>query len=168
MIVFFSLARAEIIDPRAFFVPERLGNVSLYHDDSGFSIESSLGIFSIQPWFVDKLLRGITKEKLVRLLAAGAYLAVAKIGDGDEYSLKLKGRLNGGGPGGATAGFYIGKFLTHFVAHSAILVAGALTGPAAPATILSLEATFGPAIEAASNGVGLGCGLLGAVATGPV
>jgi hypothetical protein len=42
---------------------------------------------------------------------------------------------------GAQAGFLAGKFLTHFVCHSTILIIGVCTGPAAPATIAALEAT---------------------------
>ena len=85
-----------------------------------------------------------------------------------EFNLKSHGRLRGGGAGGATVGFYAGKFLVHFVGHGAMLVAAACTGPAAPATLAALEATFAVPLEAASNIGGLAGGVVGGVATGPV
>lgn len=156
-----------VINKKALFIPQRLGNISVCYNNNEFSIKKDQQLIPIQRCFIDKELRGISKENLNRLLTSSAYLVVNKINK-NEYSLKLNGRLLGGGVVGATTGFYIGKFLTHFVAHTAILIAGACTGPLAPATIASLEATFLPVIEATSNTVGLAGGILGGITTGPV
>lgn len=86
----------------------------------------------------------------------------------ENFLISENGVLVHNGLFGATFGTYAGKFLVHFVAHSAILVAGAMTGPAAPATISALEATFLPTIEAASNVGAIVGGILCATATGPV
>jgi hypothetical protein len=103
----FSLVQAQQINKKTLFIPQRLGNISLRHDDNGFSIENNSKLFPVQPCFMDKELRGISADKLARLIATGAYLSVNNIGESNEYSLKLSSRLNGGGIGGATAGFYI-------------------------------------------------------------
>jgi len=156
------------IGKNALLIPNRLGDVSVSHDDSGFTVESSHGSYPIQRCFMDKELRGISKNNLAKLIATGAYLSVNKFDEGNEYSLKLNGRLNGGGLLGASIGFYAGKFIVNFIGHGAILVAGLMTGPAAPATIVALELTFGPVIAVAGTGAAIGCGILGGVATGPV
>jgi hypothetical protein len=69
---------------------------------------------------------------------------------------------------GALAGFWMGKFLTHLIAHTVILVIASLTGPAAPAVLTALEATLVVPLETASNIIGLSTGIVGSVATGPV
>ena len=73
-----------------------------------------------------------------------------------------------GGVGGASAGFYFGKILTHIIGHGAIQVVAICTGPGYWLTMTSLEAVYAPQIEAASNVVGLGTGVIGGAATGPV
>lgn len=80
--------------------------------------------------------------------------------------------MKGGGIGGATAGVFIGKFVTHFVAQVGIGVATAgvaiVCPPAAVPFFYAAEATIAPAVEVASNTVAIGCGVIGGVATGPV
>lgn len=153
----------------AVFVPERLGALDLLHDDNGFKVEKNGEIHTIQNCFVEKEIRGISKDKLARLLVAGAYLSLNGIDDGNDYSLRLNGRLNGGGVGGATAGAIAGKFAVHFVGHGLIYIAALCTGPAFPVTVVSLEAALLPTIiEPLSNVAAVGCGIAGGVVTGPV
>ena len=73
-----------------------------------------------------------------------------------------------GGVGGASAGFYFGKFLTLFVGHGAIQVVAIASGPLYLPTLAALEGTLLPHIEVASNVVGLGTGIIVGTTTGPV
>lgn len=149
-------------------VPERLGQLTLIHTNNSFYVDrdDDDAPQQIQNCFLDKELRGISSEKLEKFLDVG-YVSLSQMSDG-QYSLQAHVRGNGGGPGGATAGFYLGKFLTHFVGHGTIFIVACCTGPAFPVTLASLEATFAVPIEAASNVVALGTGIAGAVVTGPV
>lgn len=123
-------------------------------------------VYHVHRVFVDKILRDIPAEHLETVME---HLAIRPVKmDNGDYALHAHGRLRGGGAGGATAGVYIGKFAVHFVAHGTILLISACTGPAAPATAASLELTFLPAIEAASNVGAIAGGIIGGVATGPV
>jgi hypothetical protein len=157
------------LDKKSLMVPSRLGKVSVLYDGRDFLVRSDNGVHKVQRGLMDKELRGIDQKQLATMLALGSYVAVKK-GDcmGSEYALSLQHRLKGGGATGAVVGCYVGKFLVHFAAHSAILVAGALTGPAAPATVASLEATFFTTIEAASNVGAIAGGIFGGTVTGPV
>jgi len=145
-------------------IPQGLGNVKVLHKNNGkFYVNDA----KVQVYNTDKELRGLSREQLTSILAAGSYIQLKQIGD-DNYKLSLEGRLLGGGLFGATAGAWIGKAVVYVAGHGAILVAGALTGPAAPVTILTLEAWFAPQIEMASMAGAVAGGILGGVATGPV
>jgi hypothetical protein len=148
-------------------MPSDLDVRSVSYHNNKWIAQTNNGSAPIQPCFVDKAIRNIPQDKLAKLLSMGAYLRLNKLSN-DELALHLEGRLQGGGIFGANAGFFAGKFLTHFVGHGTIMVVGLLTGPAAPATITALECTFAPVIEGASNVVGLAGGVAGGVATGPV
>jgi hypothetical protein len=143
-----------------------LSNVKLFYSEGDFYAIWNKRVFKIERSSLDKTLRGIPKEYLLQIFSEGGYLKLNRSSDG-TYNLDLDFRILGGGTGGATVGFYAGKFATHFVAHGTILVVSSLTGPAAPATAASLEATFLPWIEATSNTIGIGCGILGGIFTGP-
>ena len=162
-----SLIQAMKIEKQSLFIPARLGDISVTHDQDSFHVTHDGQTTTVKTWQMDKELRGVSQDKLAKLLAAGAYLQVNQSGNND-YTLKLQQRLVGGGLFGANAGFFIGKFAVHFVAHGAITAVSLLTGPLAPATAAGLEACLLPFIEGASNVVGLGCGIVGGVATGPV
>jgi hypothetical protein len=71
----------------------------LVHENNDFRVENEEGSFSIQRCYMDKELRGISADRLAKFAAAGGYLQVSELkGNNHEYTLKLKGRLNGGGP----------------------------------------------------------------------
>jgi hypothetical protein len=148
------------------FAPEKLGAVKLYHGDKGFYVNHDNKIHRIQKCFTEKAFRNATKEQIEEFGKAG-YFSISKMNDG-EFSLKAKGRVIGGGAGGAVVGAYIGKAVIYVAGHGAILLAGALTGPAAPVTILTLESWFAAPIAVASMAGGIAGGMIGAVATGPV
>lgn len=115
---------------------------------------------------LDGTLRNINKHNMARFLKKG-YVSPHKTSDG---SYVLRGHVNGvgGGPTGAMIGAYIGKFTVHFLGHGAMLIAASCTGPAFPATLAALEATFIGPLEAASNVGAVAGTIAGAVVTGPV
>jgi hypothetical protein len=159
-------SQAFSIKESAVFAPQRLGQIKLRYDEQGYSVIQNGKSHKIESYDVDPLLRKMNREQLKKFQQKG--LISVNQADNGEFSLKAGAKLRGGGPGGATIGAYVGKFLVHFVAHGTILIVGACTGPAAPATIASLEATFLPTIEAASNVGAIAGGIIGGVATGPV
>jgi hypothetical protein len=136
----------------------------LFYNKEGFFVAEGEDIKHVHPYDTDKTLHGLSVKDIMKYTMHGKF-RVSKFNSG-EYRIESIGELNGGGPGGATIGFYVGKFLTHFVGHGVIQIAAVCSGPAYLVTLTSLEATFGPGIEAASNVVGLGTGILGGVATG--
>jgi hypothetical protein len=147
--------------------PEHLGVIGVQYKDKKWRVFHNNKEHVLQNCDVDPLLRTIDNEKLAAFYGSGCYVLVGQYTDGG-FNLKAKVRGLGGGIWGAMGGAYFGKFAVHFVCHGAILIAGACTGPAAPATIAALEATFLPTIEAASTIVALSGGIAGAVITGPV
>lgn len=150
---------------------ESLGKIKLMHSDkNGFSLyengkKHAIGNHSLSPE-----LRTITSKNLAAFQKAG-YLTVNKQSDG-EFSLRSHVRGEGGGAGGATGGFWLGKVITHGLfqigIHAATAVVAVVCPPAAPVFYATAQATMAPVAEAASNVVGLAVGVAGAVATGPV
>ena len=148
------------------FVPNKLGSIELYHGKKGFYVNHDNKKYVVKKYFTDSIVRDIDKQKLHSFLQNG-YLSVNQMNDG-EFSLKAHNRLNGGGVVGAVIGAFVGKAAVSLVGHGAIVIAGALTGPACPATIIVLESWFGPAIELASIKGAIAGGIALGVATGPV
>ena len=130
-------------------------------------IKRAASVKTIEPWAVDKDLRGIDTSILSKLLAAGHYVSVSRCGE-EGYRLVLKTRIKGGGLIGASLGAHIGVIGTNIIGHGILMGIAALSGPAAPAVYAGLAASYGPAILGASKAVGIGLGVATAVATGPV
>lgn len=154
------------IDRSALFVPERLGAMEVFHSLQGFYIKQNNQKHRVKKYFTDPMIRNINKKQLKAFLESG-YLTINQMEDG-EYKLLAKIRVKGSGPIGAAIGACIGKVAVSVAGHGAIVLVGALTGPAAPATIIALEALFGPAIEGASMAGAVAGGIALGVATGPV
>ena len=64
------------IDEKNLSIPQRLGNIFLYHYNREFYIVRNSNAFPIKRYFMDEELRGISKEKLESLIEAGAYLSI--------------------------------------------------------------------------------------------
>ncbi|MCL4275979.1 MAG: hypothetical protein KJZ77_19055 [Anaerolineales bacterium] len=146
--------------------PRCLGDLKVIAADDGFYVQKGDLLTRVQNHDVDQILKDARKARAMKALK-NSYISVSQYSNGD-YKLKLNGRLNGGGLIGANVGFYAGKFAVHFIGHGTIAIVSACTGPAAAVTAASLEATFLPVIEGASNIVGLAAGIGLSVATGPV
>lgn len=168
IVVAIVASTASAMENSALMVPSRLGNVSLFHDEEhGFSVVREQGIVPVQRAHMDKELRGLSNEKLMGLVKAGGYLKLNQM-DNKDYTLKIGHRLPGGGPGGAAAGFWIGATLTNVVGHSVLWGISLFAGPASPGVGTGLSYTFAAPIMAASKAVGVGCGIIGGIITGPV
>jgi hypothetical protein len=159
---------------RALFVPNKLGNVALYHDDSGFKVLREDGdAVAVQPAFMDKELRGLSNEKLVGLVKAGGYLKLNQFENDGEYSLKVGHRLNGGGLVGAYLGSAAGYFAVNLLGQGIILcVSAPVSFFATPAAGVAVHAAMSkvvmPLIQPLAWTVGTATGVAAAVATGPV
>lgn len=172
MVLFGFSLQAEEIDKQYLFIPSAVGNIKLHHTDQGFKVTRSSSEVDIHPCFMDKTLRNISSDNLKKLLHAGAKISVNRMRCSNDYSLRLSSPLQGGGPIGATVGAVTGKLLVHGAAQTVYFGVSGLVGlfcpPAAPIVYGTLQATFAVPVEAASNAAAIGCGIIGAAATGPV
>ncbi len=119
------------IQPFSVKVPERLGNIDLYHGRKGFYVRQDDKKQAIKKYFTDPILRDMTKTQLRAFLTNG-YLTLNQMDDG-EYSLKAKGRLIGGGPILGVIAYWVTKSLcygTAIAATTTIAVGTAGTGVA--------------------------------------
>ncbi|HLB40284.1 MAG TPA: hypothetical protein VJJ83_00710, partial [Candidatus Babeliales bacterium] len=132
-----------------------------------FRVVTEAGSFPIQRHYVDKELRGIPSHQLSKVLSAGAYLQLNKHDKQDEYSLRLHGRLPGGGPFGAWAGATLGYGLVTFVGHGVIELVSVCTGPAYVPVSQTLHKMLAAPIHSAAVSVGIAGGIAGGVLTGP-
>ncbi len=154
-------------------IPQRLGKVGLGYKDGDFYSLTEQGLRKVQRADVAKPLRGIKPDNLEKLLKL-CTLSINKCGD-EDYSIKAYPRLHGGGAGGATAGFWIGRTLGYgivvggvaIVCSPLLLIPGA--GPPAYASAVKTGwFVTAPVAEGLSNSLAVGMGIAGAVATGPV
>ena len=207
------------IDKSNLFVPERLGQIKVMHDENNFSIVKNGQAVPVQNAFVDKRVRNMPTEDLLFFLGAlkkveingqevvlarvsqdvyenimgnnstpmeidedqkeditdslngSAYLVIEQLDNG-EYCIHARHRILGGGGIGAVIGFWIGKIVVHGVVQGVAYGTGAVVGifcpPAGVVVGATLSATLAPLAEAASNVVGLTCGIALGTATGPL
>lgn len=141
--------------------------VDLFYDKEGFFVRSNDEDVRVHSYDIDPIFKDRSQKDVLRF-ALGNKIKLKKFNNG-EYRVEAAGGLKGGGVGGAFVGSLIGKGLVHFIGHGTILIIGACTGPAMPATIAALEAALLPTvIEPASNIAAIAIGVAGGVATGPV
>lgn len=140
-------------------IPQRLGDIKVHYKDKDFFVEKESKFTPIDRWNVDKSLRGIPKDRLVKLLASGAYLQLNKYENCDEYNLKLKGRLCGGGPLTANFLYWATKSICYGTAIAGTGAIVVTTGGAAGAASATLAA-------ASTLGASTGSTLVGAAIAG--
>ena len=152
-------------------IPQRLGNITLHHNTDGFIVRDQGMDVAVKSYMVDKELRGISSKDLSKILVNGGYIAVDNR-SGSDYSLQLQGRINGGGPIGATVGAVAGKAAVHIAAQAVYGTISGVVGifcPLAAGPVwYGLNATFATPVELASNAAAVACGIAGGVVTGPV
>ena len=154
------------IKPESVFAPSKLGLVELYHGKNGFYVRQDDKKYEVKKYFTDPMVRDVSEKQLKNFLKNG-YLSLNQMNDG-EFSLKAKGRVNGGGVIGTIIGASLGKIAVSLVGHGAIVLISICTGPAAIPTAIALESYFGAQIELASIKGAIAGGILLGVATGPV
>ena len=132
------------INRKAVFAPERLGSVELCHDKKGFSVLQDNKKHAIAKYFIDPLLRDITREQLGAFLQGG-YLSINQMNDG-EFSLKANGRIKGGGPAFGAFMYWATKSLCYGTAAAVITTTVAVTGGAV------VGAAGGGAVAGAATG----------------
>jgi hypothetical protein len=84
------------IEGNGLFVPSELGALSIIKRDTEYVVvqdEKEHKVFS-----TDTLLSTLNKKQLAAFLMNGGYIAVNKCLKSNEYILRSKGRMNGGGP----------------------------------------------------------------------
>ncbi|KIX85660.1 hypothetical protein KG892_01300 [Vermiphilus pyriformis] len=147
-----------------------LGNIRVRYNGINYSVINNEKEVQVPMYSVDALLRKMKPEHLKKFITCG-YIKVKRFEDGC-YALESRIRGEGGGILGANVGFWTGKFITHLVAQTGIAIAttgvAIVCPPAATPFFYAAQATIAPAVEAASNVVGLGIGIVGAATTGPV
>jgi hypothetical protein len=147
------------IQPFSVKVPERLGNIDLYHGRKGFYVRQDDKKQTIKKYFTDPILRDITKTQLRAFLANG-YLTLNQMDDG-EFSLKAKGRMVGGGPLFGAAAYWITKSLCY-----GTIAAG--TGAAVITTGGAIAGAVAGGAAAGGAGTVAGLAIAGNAATGTV
>ncbi len=148
-------------------LPMATSAMQVERDQEGYRVHDEHGSHTVKNYDVDALLRKLGRQQLKQFLAQGGRIRAKRLDNGD-YVLRAYVPGPGGGPIGATVGFFLGKGAVEVVGHGGIWLVSFVAGPAQPALHIALEATLGPVIEGTSNVVGLGCGIAGGVATGPV
>lgn len=174
-LVFFGLLlcyahKVQTAQSKIVCVSDHLGKVGILHCKSGFSVVEKDCIKPVQNCFVDKGLRGISKENLSKALACG-YLSAQRMSDG-EYTISHHVCGKGGGAGGATVGFWIGRFIGQTVGYgivSIVSLPALVAGPIAyGAAVAGLAGTVAPLVESASQVTALAGAIIVGSSTGPV
>lgn len=157
------------VKPTSIFARSDVGNFDLYHDNSGFTVIQDGKMFPIERHSLDLVLRKIDHKQLKKFQKLG-YIHVKK-NDENQFSLVSNLRVRGGGAGGATAGFWLGRLAAQTVGYGIVaLVAlpAMVGGPVAySVAVAGLAGTCAPLIESASHIVAIGTAITAGVATGP-
>lgn len=157
-----------VVGQQGLFVPNKLGSLEVVKTKQGFQIIKGDARHKVD---TDEMLKKLNKKQLAKFLNTRAgYIAVSQLDNGD-YRLNAKVRGLGGGPGGATVGFIVGKATVQIVGHGTIGVIAGVVGVFNPiagtAVGYALEAALALPIEVASNTIGLASGIALGAATGP-
>lgn len=142
-------------------------NIDLLCDNQGFIVKKNNTLKRVHSYDTETILRGKDVVQIAKFAACLSKFKVSQLDNGD-FKLYANCDLKGGGPFGATMGFYVGRLGVSFIGHGTILIISGLTGPAAKATFYALESTFGPSIEASANAAGIGLAIAVGTGTGPV
>jgi len=132
------------IEPFSVRVPERLGELDLYHSKKGFYVRQDDTKHIIKKCFTDPILRDVTKTQLKSFLTAG-YLTINQM-DSGEYSVRAKMRLNGGGPILGTIAYWVTKSLCYGTAVAAVGTVTVATGGALGAAVGGAAAVGGTVV----------------------
>lgn len=109
---------------------ESLGDIELFKHEDDFYVAKNGIAKPVHKYDVDSLLKKANPTQLDEYLKQGGYIQVDQLSN-DDYVLKAKGRVNGGGPILAGAAYAIVKAVGYGVpAAVAIGTASTIAGPA--------------------------------------
>ena len=137
------------------YAKNELHGLSLKHDRKGFIVEDEMASRRVQNCFVDKDLRGKSREELTRYLAHN-YVAVKQMGD--TYKITGEQRLDGSGPIGFAICYYGTKAICY------VTLGAAIVGTAGTAGVAIGAVAAGTAIATGVGGAATALGV--ATATG--
>ena len=136
-------------------------------DKNIFKVFDGQQLHDVKHYDVDPILRKMKTDQLRAFLEQGCKIRAIKLSNG-EYLLRAHVPGLGGGPIGATVGCVAGKVASEAVCHGGLWVISWIGGPFQPVVQATLEATLAIPIEGITNTIAVGCGIAGAVITGPV
>lgn len=139
----------------------------IIRDENGFRVFDGKQQQVVQSHFIDPLLKRMSSKQLKTFLEQGNRIRAIKLCSG-EHRLQAMVLDLGGGPGGATAGFFLGHAIVLGSCHAVAAVAPFIGTPVARVAVETAINTGSQFIEAVALKVGLGLGLFFEVATGPV
>lgn len=159
----FSSDSAEVEYDRPLIVhPEKFGSLGFFYFDGTYYVEHEGKLHEVHNAFVDKKLRGMTQEQLLKFWDSG-YIAVNQYKDSDDFYLTAKTRGLGGGPFFANLVYWGTKALiyggvavaagTGVVATGGLLLGPITAGGVAGGTTAVAAATVGTMVTGAT-GVG--------------
>lgn len=128
LIPFGISAGALEVTKNGLFIPKKLGDVKVFHENDNFYIGSHGTYEKVQRYNLDKELREMRQDQLIKFLGAG-YLAINQ-SDNGEYSIKAKVRGLGGGPVTASVLYWLTKSVCYGGAAVAVGTATVATGGA--------------------------------------
>jgi len=126
--------RRDEITGSGVMIPEKLGNVRLFHQDNNFVVERDGKQKDIQSCFVSTDIRNISPELLSKFIAADNYLKLSELENTDgsvDYKLDVCNRLRGGGPVLGAFTFLGGAIATGLTATGVLIVTLPVSGPGA-------------------------------------
>jgi len=141
-------------------------NYNVTHGVNGFKVnDQEVNVH------LDRSLKGISKDKLAKLLASNNVQLRVRIIE-DEYGLELKHQLPGGGPVGTAIGANVGYWGVHTITQGivGIVVQPAywILGPAGAGVHYSVSSAVATIVQPVALAAGVAGGIAGGVATGPV
>ena len=157
------------IKPSSLFSRTDVGEFELYHSNNGFTVVQDGEEFAVEQHAMDPVLRKMNTKQVEKFQNRG-YIQVKK-NDRNQFSLTSQVRARGGGAGGATAGFWIGRFAAQTVGYGIVAVAALPALAAGPfaysVAVMGLAGTCAPMIESTSHAVAIGTAIILGTATGP-
>jgi hypothetical protein len=140
MFIFASSLICNPTEIKEFFAPSHLGKIELLHEQNAFYVTQDGIRHTVKKLWMDPILRDMASNTLKKFLANG-YIQVNKMSD-NEFTLKAKGRLFGGGPIAGAIAYWVTKSICYGGAVAAVGGVTVATGGVAGAAIGGAAATL--------------------------